>query len=48
MVEIHGDGQYDLKFVHNMIEKFKEENDLVLGNRFYEKKIARKPKEKKQ
>lgn len=40
VIEIHGDGQYDLKFVENMIQKFKEDNDLVLGNRFYEKKKA--------
>jgi polyprenyl-phospho-N-acetylgalactosaminyl synthase len=37
VVEIHGDGQYDLNFLPEMFEKFKENNDLVLGNRFYKK-----------
>ncbi len=40
VVEIHGDGQYDLNFIPEMFEKFKENNDLVLGNRFYKKKRA--------
>jgi len=36
VVEIHGDGQYDLKNIDDIIKKLKDENsDLILGNRFY-------------
>ena len=36
VVEIHGDGQYDLENINDIIKKFKIENsDLILGNRFY-------------
>ena len=42
VVEVHGDGQYDLKFTKNMFQKFIEGNDLVLGNRFYQSGIALK------
>lgn len=34
IVEIHGDGQYDISFIKPAIEKMKEGNDLVLGSRF--------------
>ncbi len=40
VVEIHGDGQYDLNFLPDMFKKFSEEKDLVLGNRFYKEKRA--------
>ena len=36
VVEIHGDGQYDLENINDIIKKFQIENsDLILGNRFY-------------
>ena len=36
VVEIHGDGQYDLNNINEILMKFKTENcDLILGNRFY-------------
>ena len=39
VVEIHGDGQYDLKNIDEFFEKLKiEEPDLILGNRFYDYK----------
>ena len=35
MIEIHGDGQYDLKAVPLALEKLKAGCDLILGNRYY-------------
>ena len=41
VVEIHGDGQYDLAFVELAIKKMEEERlDLVLGSRFLDSKQA--------
>lgn len=40
VVEIHGDGQYDINFLPDMLKKFSEKKDLVLGNRFYKSKRA--------
>lgn len=34
MVEIHGDGQYDVSFIKPAVEKIKEGYGLVLGSRF--------------
>lgn len=38
VVEIHGDGQYDLNKITNVYEILKNDNsiDLILGNRFYD------------
>lgn len=38
MVEIHGDGQYDLDFIKPAIKKMKQGYDLVLATRFIDKK----------
>jgi glycosyltransferase involved in cell wall biosynthesis len=36
VVEIHGDGQYDLKNIDQIYNLFyKDKSDLILGNRFY-------------
>ena len=36
VVEIHGDGQYDFKNLHEIKSLFEKKNsDLILGNRFY-------------
>ena len=35
VVEIHGDGQYSLEFMDEVLEKLNKDYDLILGNRFY-------------
>ena len=46
VIEIHGDGQYDLNRIIDVKEMLEKDNtiDLILGNRFYEYK---KPLENK-
>ena len=36
VVELHGDSQYDFRYVKEMKIKFSEGYDLVLGNRFFD------------
>lgn len=36
MIELHGDGQYDLSVVPIAIERLRSGCDLILGNRFYD------------
>ena len=38
VVELHGDSQYDFNYITEMKKKFLEQNDLVLGNRFFDYK----------
>ena len=35
VIELHGDGQYDFNAILPSLKLIEEENDLILGNRFY-------------